>query len=873
MTVAPGTRLGPYEIVARLGAGGMGEVFKARDPRLERSVAIKVLPAKVATDAQLLARFEREAKTISQLNHPHICTVHDVGRVDGTSYLVMELLEGETVAERLRRGSMPLAEVLRYGAQIAGALHRAHRAGIVHRDLKPANIMITKSGAKLLDFGLARWAIASASSNPDAPTEKALTGETHVVGTLPYMAPEQLQGTDLDARTDIFAFGAVLYEMTTGKRAFAAASAASLIASILEHHPPRPSEVQSVTPPALEHIILTCLEKDPDARFQSAADIGHELHWIASAPQPAPTAAGPRAKGKWISVGIAVVIAVAVALAAAVLAWRAGRKSAAPPQLAFTQLTFDAAAESHPTISPDGKLFAFAKRVSGKGDVFLQRIDGRTAINLTNSTEADDTEPAFSPDGNLIAFRSDRDGGGIFVMGATGESLRRLTDKGFNPSWSPDGKQIVFSAEQTTNPAAIYSIPGSFVVDVASGTTRMLYDGLSVMQPAWSPGGHRVAFWTAIRGQRDIYTVAASGDPKSVVPVTADAPTDWNPVWSPDGRHLYFCSDRSGTMNLWRVPIDEETGRRRGPVEPIRTPSTDAGLLSITRDGAFLVFASKQRYGEVRRISFDPATERLTAEAVPLLSGSMFVRHIAPSPDGRLIAFTATAQNEDVYVMSADGTGIRQLTNDAARDRGVTWWPDGSRLVFYSNRDGEYDAWTIRADGSGLIRITEMKGGVNFPKISPDGTRMAFNADTRPGGQIAMLKGPLPIRTAEPIPDTRLGRFLARSWSPDGRWIAGGAYGMPSLNIYSPASKQMLEVPVAARAAGFIDDRRILFTDDRDRIGIVEVPSLAIRYLGRLPADSLHEFQWVSIAITPTAIVTYGTRAEGDVWMAEIGSR
>jgi Tol biopolymer transport system component len=865
MPLAPGSRLGPYEIVSRLGAGGMGEVFRARDTRLDRSVAIKVLPESLQTNAQLQARFEREARTISQLNHPHICTVHDVGEERGTHYLVMELVEGETLAARIARGPMPLADVVRYGAQIAQALDRAHRAGIVHRDLKPGNVMLTRSGAKLLDFGLARSSRAAVLGSEAPTVQGSITADGVIVGTVPYMAPEQLQGAEPDPRTDLFALGAVLYEMTAGRRAFDAKSTVSLIAQILEHDPPPPSQFQPVTPVSLERLIMTCLAKDPDERFQCAADVAHELRWIGSAPQVEATATPARAASpRWLWAAAALLLIAGIA--SAVAAYRAGRAAAAPPRTTFAQLTFDTGEESHPTIAPDGRMFAFVRDVNGRSDIFLQRIDGRSAINLTNSADASESEPAFSPDGSQIAFRSDRDGGGIFVMGATGESVRRLTDKGYNPSWSPDSKQILFSAEQTTDPVVVYSIPNAYVVDVASGATRVFYAALDVMQPVWSPNGHRVAFWTARKGKRDVYTIAASGDPATIVPITSDRATDWNPVWSPDGRYLYFASDRNGTMTPWRVRIDETSGKTKGDLEPVPAPASYAGLMSISRDGRHLVYQSKAQSGELRRVRFDAATEGLEHEPRPLFSGTMFFRYPATSPDGKWIAFGARAPHEDVYVMASDGSGIRQLTNDAARDRGITWWPDGSRILFYSNRDGEYDAWTIRPDGGGLTRITRIPFGVNFPKVSPDGRWLAFVTDSGRSGGIADLRAPLPIAASEPIPNVARGRFYPRSWSPDSRLLAGGAFGVGGVYVYAPGTKEMITLLPEAAAASFIDNRRILFVDG-GRVGIADVQTRQVKFIGELPDDPSSRVQWGSITTTASDILAYRTRIEADVWM------
>jgi eukaryotic-like serine/threonine-protein kinase len=357
LQIATGTRLGPYEIVSRIGAGGMGEVWRARDVRLDRAVAIKVLPPELANSAQLKLRFEREARTISQLNHPHICTLHDVGEENGRSYLVMELLEGESLADRLSRGPLPLAEVIRYGTQIAEALDRAHRAGIVHRDLKPGNIMLTKSGAKLLDFGLAKTTSIAVEMN--APTvQKPLTQEGTILGTFQYMAPEQLEGAEADARTDIFALGAVLYEMTTGRRAFDGKTKTSLIAAIVGGQPAPIHDTQPLTPSVLEHVIATCLQKDPDRRWQSAHDIAAELQWTGEG--IATAEAAPR-KRAWLWP--------AIAFAATLLAVTAGvysaRQDRAGRAVSFAIGSPPGHAVYGGVPSPDGKRIAFATSREG----------------------------------------------------------------------------------------------------------------------------------------------------------------------------------------------------------------------------------------------------------------------------------------------------------------------------------------------------------------------------------------------------------------------------------------------------------------------------------------------------------------------------
>jgi len=321
MALPPGTKLGPYEIVAQLGAGGMGEVYRARDTRLERDVAVKVLPASLASDANLRQRLEREAKAVSKLSHPHICTLHDIGHQDGVDFLVMELVEGETLEHRLVKGPLPSDQVLRYAAQIADALAKAHKVGITHRDLKPANIMLTKSGAKLMDFGLAKQSgpapLATALTEMTMEQSK-LTGEGTIVGTFQYMAPEQLEGKEADARTDIFALGAVIYEMDTGKPPFSGKNRASLIAAILTTVPHSITQLQPMAPPALERVAQKCLAKDPEERWQSASDLSSELTWIAVSPQSGSTPTVPAKTRKvvhflWLGAALALAIGTAIA--------------------------------------------------------------------------------------------------------------------------------------------------------------------------------------------------------------------------------------------------------------------------------------------------------------------------------------------------------------------------------------------------------------------------------------------------------------------------------------------------------------------------------------------------------------------------------
>jgi eukaryotic-like serine/threonine-protein kinase len=413
MALTSHTKLGPYEIVAPLGAGGMGEVYRARDTRLDRIVAIKVLPTHLADKPELRERFEREARTVASLNHPHICVLHDIGHQDGIDFLVMEYLEGETLAEHLKKGPLPLEQVLRYAIEIADALDKAHRKGITHRDLKPGNIMLTKSGCKLLDFGLAKLRRDAAPSAPlsQLPTKEAMTAEGTILGTLQYMAPEQLEAKEVDARTDIFAFGAVVYEMATGKKAFEGKSQASVIGAIMNSDPPPMSSLQPMTPPVLDRVIKTCLAKEPAERWQAASDLCRELKWIAeSGPQttlaPAAAAKGIRALGRRgliFSAGALLLVAVITGLAI----WNL--KPTPPRPVSRTVITLPPGQQLAGldngvavALSPDGTHLAYVARQGSTQQVYLRAMDSLEAKPIPGTEGA--VNPFFSPDGRWLGF-------------------------------------------------------------------------------------------------------------------------------------------------------------------------------------------------------------------------------------------------------------------------------------------------------------------------------------------------------------------------------------------------------------------------------------------------------------------------------------
>ncbi len=801
MTLGAGSKLGPYEILAPIGAGGMGEVYRAKDPRLGREVAIKVLPASFSADADRLRRFEQEAKAAGVLNHPNITAVYDIGAVDGSPYVVQELLEGDTLRSTLAGGKLSTRRATDYAMQIAHGLAAAHEKGIVHRDLKPENLFVTRDGrVKILDFGLAKLTQTegNVSSATNLPTETKGTEPGVVLGTLGYMSPEQVRGKPADARSDIFSFGAILYEMLSGKRAFHGDSAADTMSAILKEDPPDLSVTNQSISPGLERIVRHCLEKNPEQRFHSAHDLAFDIEALSQV--SAPPGARPALRARRIPPAA---LLLAGLLAGAGLAYLALRVRGARPAATaggsptFRRLTNLSGTEDFPTLSPDGQTVAFVHRSGNTRAIWVQRAGSRKPTNLTPECDRESYSPAFSPDGSLIAYGSRCGEGGLFLMSATGENVRRLTSFGSDPAWSPDGREIVYSTETVARPYGRQGTSELWVVEIGSGKTRKIFAEDSI-QPSVSPHGLRIAYWALPTGgsQRDIWTIPYKGlgPGERPVPVTQDAAVDWDPVWSTDGQSLYFLSNRDGVMNLWRIPIDEATGKPRGPAEPERLPAREVGGLAVARDGRHIAYVDRQTTFAIDRLTFD-GQGRLSNKPEEIYESSQEMSDFDLSPDGKLFTFDSRgAAQDDLFVLQADGTGLRQLTDDAPKDRHPSFSPDGKRIAFHSDRGGRYEIWTIAIDGSGLTQLTKTTGDtVIEAHWSPDGRRLAINT-SQSGLVVPLDANGLAGRMEEipgPTPDTK---FFPLAWSPDGRRLFGAILRAQDrtsigLAVYDPVSK------------------------------------------------------------------------------------
>jgi eukaryotic-like serine/threonine-protein kinase len=871
VSITPGTRLGPYEIIARIGAGGMSEVYRGHDPRIRRDVAIKVLPPTFAKFADRMHRFEQEARATGAMNHPNLLTIFDTGTSEGRPYIVTELLDGQTLRGHMRENGiaakLPVRKTVDYAVQIANGLAAAHERGIVHRDLKPENLFVTKDGrVKILDFGVAKLRTSDEFALSDDDTMEQDTSPGTVIGTVGYMSPEQVRGQSVDGRSDIFSLGTVMYEMLSGEHPFRSTSPADTMSAILRQDPPELATANASVTPGLERVIRHCLEKSPEQRFQSARDLAFQLEMLSS-----PSGTMPTVESPMISTRNKAAIGIAAALLVAGLTggWLLGSRAstAKTPQIRFTQLTYDDGVELAPSISPDGQTFVFTRGAGAASDIYLQRVTGRNAINLTKRCRAADSQPAFSPDGSQIAYRSECDGGGVFVMGATGESARRVAAECFNPSWSHDGKSLVCASEGVGfTPTSRGSWSGLSIVDVQSGAKRKLLERDGV-QPAWSPNGRRIAYWGIVgeSAQRDLWTIDphAKNPASTIVRVTNDLAVDWNPFWSPDGQYLYFGSDRSGAMNLWRVRIDEESGAAKAQPEPVTTPARFSGNFSMSRDGKRIAFSSIDLTESMRAVAFDPIAATATGEARQILAGSFLIFSSQVSPDGKLVAVTNRGGQEDLFVVELATGEIRQLTNDAAHDRGVAWSPDGAKIYFYSQRDADrYEIWSINADGSGLARVTNTTGrSVWYPAVAPDGKRISFYNDRNTYVFANGRVDPLP-----PAPD---GLHPAMtSWSPDGTMLAGELRPGPGIATYSFTDRSFRRLtPSGARPIWLPGGQEILYGDG-GRLRIVNVATGVIRDVSS-PAAAVA----MSLSSDGKTLVFSDRKTQADVWVMTLEER
>ena len=790
MPLTPGTKLGPYQIESLLGAGGMGEVYRARDTRLDRAVAIKILTQGVADTPEVRQRFEREARAVSSLSHPHICVLYDVGNQDGIEYLVMEHLEGETLAARIAKGSLTTAELLRYASQIADALDKAHRQGIVHRDLKPANVMLTKTGAKLLDFGLAKDEEILQGDPGSSPTmSRPLTMQGSIVGTIQYMSPEQLEGKPADARSDIFSFGAMLYEMATGRKAFEAKSQASLIAAILKDDPKPLRELQPLTPLALEHVVKACLAKDPDERPQSAHDLKLQLEWMRessgiSQSQLAQTEQSTEAspsRRKTKTASIIAASALCTLLVAAVIGYFFKPQPAPADRLEFSIPLQNEM--SHLALSADGRMLAFVSPdpASGANMVSVQRV-GSPGVSVLPGT-AGASYPFWSPDDAYVAFFADGKLKKIALSGGAPQILATATS-GRGGAWGRRGV-IIFSA-QAAGWLSKVNADGSNLVPL----TDKLFDSSKTVSHRWPvflPDGEHFLFMTLTFSNnvtddyRGVYFGSISGDAKRIAPQAMSNPGYAN-------GHLFYLDDKK---SLRAVSLDPGNGTVTGDAQLVTDqvgfqPSVYWGAFSVAKNGT-IVYNPTVGAGLSALTWYDRAGKELgRVGEIGVLSNPT----LSPD-DGRLAVDVADtkANNINIWLSDLKRDTYSRFTFDSSEDVGGVWSRDGSLIAYRSLQSSDTNVFVKQTQGlqppHSIISLKERSRAtddLNPNSWSLDGAQLLCTLQPATGGtQLVLL--PTSGGNMTPFLTTKTSETNGQI-SPDGKWVAYASNESGDWEIY-----------------------------------------------------------------------------------------
>ena len=772
MALSPGTRLGPYEILAAAGSGGMGEVYRARDTRLDRIVAVKVLLEAVLRDQGRRERLEREARAVSSLSHPNICTLHDVGHQDGVDYLVMEFLEGETLADRLAKGPLPPGQAVHYAVEIAGALDAAHRRGVVHRDLKPGNIMLTRAGAKLLDFGLARAdpeATPGISGVSATPTHtRALTAEGTVVGTVQYMAPEQLEGKPADARSDLFAFGAVLYEMATGRKAFQGKSQASLIAAILASEPPPLATLQPLAPPALERVVRGCLAKDPEQRLQSAHDLMLELKWIAEDGSQAGVETQrtvprrSRERLMWAALTLTTAVALALGYLVATRAPTEERvtRSYIKPMADTSFILSDAAGFA---LSPDGRRLTFVASTSGgKSALWVRAIDSLRAEPLTGTNGA--TYPFWSPDSRFVGFFAGAKLKKIDISGGPPFTLCDASD-GRGGTWNREG-DILFTPSVN---AALYRVSASGGPATPVTILDPSRSELSHRWPQFLPDGRHFIYlagsvFTSKENPTNTIRLGSLDSKQSDLVLHSHAGAIYG-----SGQILFLRQD-----TLMAQPFDVEHLKLAGGAIPVADPVPEVavfskGLFSVSENG-LLAYVEGTSSADRQLVWYDRSGRQ-----VGVVPGTDAYSSPRVSPDGKRLLYYLDSSGYDIWSYDmARGVKSPQTFGTASTQGNIypVWSPDGRRFAYGSYRNGKHALYQKASDGSsGEEVIVEGGDRYKFPTDwSPDGKLLTYQEGIQSGWVVRML--PLD-GDGKPYTLHESG-FSEReaAFSPDGKWLA-----------------------------------------------------------------------------------------------------
>jgi serine/threonine protein kinase/dipeptidyl aminopeptidase/acylaminoacyl peptidase len=887
-----------YKVMQEIGRGGMGEVFLAHDTKLERPVALKILPHQFTKNPEQVKRFEREARAASALNHPNIITIHDIVQEGNTHFIATEFIEGQTLRQKIEPGKLNLQEALDITIQIARALKAAHAAGIIHRDIKPENIMVRDDGlVKVLDFGLAKPFTDDSSPNSvfATPANDLRTNPETFMGTVGYMSPEQVLREPLDHRTDIFSLGVVIYEMLAGERPFKGNDFTEIMSAVLHSNPSLPDiESHSFD---VEKIVSSALQKDRHTRYQTAddllLDLQHLAHELSLETSAIENKALSRQKASWTRKAVWAISG--IIFISVILYWAAKLNSTpeALPTPAFIvaakPFSRTQALEYNPSFSPDGQSIIFESFAYGISDIYMQRIGDRTAINLTENYSPSAAQPAFSPDGERIAFWSQ----GICTMNIQGGDIKRLSDEGHNPAWSSDGKEIVYATDRTID-SGRSTVPSQlWIITVETGEKRLLTKG-DATQPKWSPHGQRIAYWnTHHGGQRDIWTIPASGGDADAIAVTNDEFEDWGPVWSPDGTYLYFLSNRGGSMNLWRIAIEEQTGKVSGQPEPVTTPAVFCWHVCFSNDGKRIAYVQVSKKGNINRLTIDPVKGKAVGEPVSITQGSNFATEPAVSSDGQSLVYSSFGDKQiDLYLLNLssttdsrkDTTIVNQnnplrLTDDPFKDNAPQWSPDGQKIAFYSDRSGTYQLWMMNKDGSNLEQLTfEKDGNIYTPIWSPDGSGIVYPMKDAKALNTFVMKTTQSWaeQTPQLLPksDPLISNYIPSSWSTDGLKLAGWQQwtekGKAGVYVYSFASKSYERwTDFGSFPLWLSDNRRLLFFKG-DQIYLIDEVSKKPKLIYAINSIAWSDLAGITVTRDNRQIYYSQVTTEADIWVADI---
>lgn len=855
MALAPATRLGPYEILEPLGAGGMGEVYRARDVRLDRIVAIKILPKQFSSDAAHKLRFEREAKTVSRLNHPHICVLHDVGHQDGIDYLVMECVEGETLAKRLEKGPLPLEQVLKLGSEIADALDKAHRSGVVHRDLKPGNVMLTPGGAKLLDFGLAKPVarVASLATLTVTKQESPVTEQGTIVGTFQYMSPEQIEGKELDGRSDIFSLGAILYEMLTGKRAFEGKSQLSVVSAILEKEPQPIAAIKPMTPPAVDHTIRRCLAKDPEERWQTARDLALELKWTAetspSAPVPSLTAVGARRRTIRLFGTFAVLIMFGAGLFVVGYVSRSIpepqtiRASIPPPESAVFSVASSIVASVG--MSPNGRLLAFtAEEKNGVPRIWVKSLDNITSQPLSGTEYG--YAPFWSPDNKWIGFFST---GKLKKVEAVGGPVETLCDAnlGRGGTWNQEG--VILFSPNISQPLFQVAAKGGPCVPVTQLDASR--QEVTHRWPQFLPDGKHYLFYVRSVGSAAGVYVGLLGSTERLQLISSST----SAVYSPPGYLLFARGDAlvAQHFDLTRMRVTSD------PVVVARYVSIFPGFnyasFSVSQTGVLVYSSGPSEPG--RQLAWYDRQGKQLGKVGP----QEYISWPQLSPDGKRLAgrlFTQPSGNFEIWTYDLARGVHTRASFSALTALAPIWSPDGKQIAYAHSAlqaSGDH-MFLLDADGTGKEHPLEeplIEAIGNYPSSwSSDGRILLFDHLDK-SGKISVWALPLagdhkPYAVMQTQFNAQMGKI-----SPDGRWLAYVSNDSGKDDVYvSPFSKDGARVQVSTlggsqprwrqdgRELFFVSpERNVMIADlvqDRGELRVRDVrPLFALNLLGGLP--------------------------------------